>query len=248
MSAPVHCVAPDDDLQLAQLRLSGLGISSLAVVDEESRPVGVISMTDLIHVGREQAISRAKAALLTLPDQPVSAQMTSEIVAVAPDDSIETAARCMLERQIHRIYVVDAGKLTGVLSTRDVMLAIRDKRVNRPIEKWMSSPAFTIRAQEPISLATERLEKAHVSGLVVLDGEWPVGLFTQRESLESRSHTRDTPVEEVMSSAMLSLESATPIHRAAAQAAALRVRRVIATRGRKIEGILTGLDFVRAAT
>jgi hypothetical protein len=46
---------------------------------------------------------------------------------------------------------------------------------------------------------------------------------------------------------MLALETTTPLHRAAAQAAALRVRRVIAVKNRRIEGILTGLDFARAA-
>jgi CBS domain-containing protein len=111
----------------------------------------------------------------------------------------------------------------------------------------MSSPAFTVRASEPISLATDRLEKAHISGLIVVDGEWPVGFFSQREALAARDLPRSTPVEEGMTSAMLALEADTPLHRAAAQAAELRVRRVIAVRSRNIEGILSGLDFARSA-
>ena len=50
-----------------------------------------------------------------------------------------------------------------------------------------------------------------------------------------------------MNPAMLSLEADTPLHRAAAQAEALRVRRVIVVNNRQIEGILTGVDFARAA-
>jgi hypothetical protein len=50
-----------------------------------------------------------------------------------------------------------------------------------------------------------------------------------------------------MDAAMLALEVDTPLHRAAAQAEAMRVRRIIAVKGRRLEGILTGLDFARAA-
>jgi hypothetical protein len=46
-----------------------------------------------------------------------------------------------------------------------------------------------------------RLEKAHVIGRVVVEDDWPVGLFTQREALDARDRERNTPVEEVMSAA-----------------------------------------------
>jgi CBS domain-containing protein len=86
-----------------------------------------------------------------------------------------------------------------------------------------------------------------VSGLAVLDDGWPVGVFTQEEALEARDQPRDTPVETAMNPAMLALEAETPLHRAAAQAEALRVRRIIVVRGTRLEGILSGLDFARAA-
>jgi predicted transcriptional regulator len=247
MSAPAHTVREDADLREVQRRMAELSVASLPVMDGDAQPVGVISRSDLIRVGQRQAGGQGKAALLTLPDMPVTRRMSKEIVTVGVDAPVAAAARLMVEGRLHRIFVVDAGKLVGVLSTRDVMLAIRDKRVRTPISSAMSSPVFTIRHNEPISLATERLGKARVSGLVVLEDEWPVGLFTQREALEARDDPRETPVEEVMSAAMLALDLNTPIFRAAEQAAAVRVRRVIAVKGSRMEGILTGLDFARCA-
>jgi hypothetical protein len=47
---------------------------------------------------------------------------------------------------------------------------------------------------------------------------------------------------------MLCLDQDTPLHRAAAQAASMDVRRVIAVRDRRLRGILTGIDFARAAS
>jgi predicted transcriptional regulator len=247
MSSPVHTVGPDDDLREVQRRLDGMSIASLAVVEGDGALVGVISRTDLIRVGRRQAGSRAKAALLTLPDMPVSRRMSKEVVKLGPKDSVANAAKQMVKGRLHRIFIEESGRLTGILSTKDVMIAIRDKRVKSPISEWMSSPVFTIRTEEPVSLAAERLEKARVTGLVVVEDDWPVGLFTQREALEAGDRERDTPVEEVMSSSLLALDVDTQLYRAAAQAAATRVRRVIAVRGKRMEGILTGLDFARAA-
>lgn len=246
MTAPVHTVHPDVDLVTAQTRLSGLTISSLAVVDGK-RLRGVISMTDLIRVGRRQTETGRRTQLLSLPDMSVRKLMSQNVAVVGPADTVAAAAERMVHGRFHRVYVQEHGALVGVLSTMDIMLAIQDKRMKDPISQWMSSPAFTVRATEPISMAVERLEKAHISGLIVVDDGWPVGLFTQREALESRDESGDTRVEHVMNPAMLALDVGTPLHRAAAQAAALRVRRVIAVKHRSIEGILTGIDFARAA-
>ena len=248
MSSPVHSIRPEDNLREAQRLLDGLSITSLAVVGGNGDLVGVLSRTDLIRVGRRQAGSRGKADLLTLPEMRVSRRMTQEVVKVAPRDPLAVAAKQMVKDRLHRVFVEEAGRLVGVLSTNDVMLAIRDKRVKNPISEWMSSPVFTIRSEEPVSLAVERLEKARITGLVVVEGNWPIGLFTQREALEAHDQPRNTPVEEAMSAALLALDVAAPLHRAAAQAAATRVRRIIAVRGRNMEGILTGIDFARAAS
>jgi len=248
MSSPVHTVRPDDDLRKAQRLLDGLSITSLAVVDGEGEIVGVLSRTDLIRVGRRQAGSRGRASLLTLPEMPVSRRMTTEVIKVDLSDPVADAAKRMVKGRLHRVFVQESGKLVGVLSTKDVMLAIRDKRVKSPISEWMSSPVFTIRADEPVSLAAGRLEKARITGLVVVDDDWPIGLFTQREALEAHDRERNTPVEEVMTAALLALDVDTQLYRAAEQAAATRVRRVIAVRGKSMEGILTGSDFARAAS
>lgn len=247
MNAPVHTVRENDNLQTVQQRLGELGISSLAVVSDKGKLVGVISQTDLIRVGRRQAGSRGKAALLTLPDKKVSRRMATKVVTVGSKEPLSVAAKKMVESRFHRIFVVDSAGLVGVLSTKDVMLAIRDKRVNHPISQWMSSPVFTVRHSEPISLATERLAKARITGLVVVEHGSPVGVFTPREALEARDEPRDLPVEEAMSAAMLALAVDTPLHRAAAQAAELNVRRIVAMKGSKMEGILSGIDFARAA-
>ena len=247
MSSPALSVTPDTLLDEVYEKMQETHISSLGVT-EGDKLVGVITRTDLLRLGHRQAGKRRGAELLTLPSQKVSEVMTTELVTVAPGSKLDQAADLMLRGRLHRVYVVDGDQLKGVLSTRDVMSAIHDKRLNKPISAFMSSPIFSVRAGEPISLASERLEKARVSGLVVLDDRYPVGVFTQSVALACKELPRETPIEEVMSSAILLLSPHTPIFRAAAQAAAMEVRRVIVWDGKKVDGILTGLDFARAAS
>lgn len=248
MSAPVLTVDEGTSLSDVHRALSNSGVSSFIVTGEGGRPAGVISRTDLLRVGRSSAHSLRKKMLLVLPSIPVRDVMRTEIVSVTPTTSVGEAAAIMVDRHIHRVFVMDGDALAGVFSTKDVMAAIHDKRVTTPISEVMSAPAFTIRALEPLSLATDRLEKAHISGLVVVDEEeWPVGTFTQLDGLQSRFLPGETPVEDAMSYAMLCLDVRTPLHRAAAQAHETRARRVLAVDDRKIQGVLTGINFARAA-
>lgn len=248
MTSPVVSVNADATLEEAYRRMQEGNISALVVRDPASgAKLGMIRRGDVLRVGRLEAGRRPSDATLTLPDRPVSDEMTQDVPIVGPNAPLSEAADLMVKNRTHRVLVTeDDGSCSGIVTTRDLMRALEEKRVNNPVSEFMSHPVFTIRTDEPVSLAVERLERARVTGLVVVENEWPVGIFTQVEALESRDVPRHTAVEDLMSSRILALRPDTRLHRAAAQAAATRVRRVIVQDGDKLAGILTGLDFARA--
>lgn len=248
MHSPVVTVRPDAGLDDAFRTMTDRGISSLPVVDADDRLLGILSRTDLLRVASRESGIRADASSLTLPDRPVSEEMTGEVRTVARDEDLEVAARQMVKHRIHRVVVTEDDRPVGILSTRDLMLALEEKGVNHPVREFMSSPVFTIRAEEPLAMAVERLEKARVTGLVVVEDDWPVGLFSQTEAMEARDLPRSTAVGDVMNPRILTLAPGTRLHRAAAQAAATRVRRIVVQDGDRLVGILTGLDFARAVS
>ncbi|HSN98049.1 MAG TPA: CBS domain-containing protein [Candidatus Nanopelagicales bacterium] len=248
MSAPVLTVPESTPVFEVHRMLTERRISCVPVIDGGGVPVGVISRTDLLRAGRMETKARGHAPLLTLPDQTARELMHVGVFTVTPDTQVGQAANVLVKRRIHRAFVEDSGRLVGVLSTKELLLAIRDKRVGDPISEHMSPSVFTISVTAPLSLATDRLAKAHVSGLVVVDeDEWPVGTFSQTEALLARDVHTDTAVEEVMSYAMLCLDVRTPLFRAAAQAHATFARRVLAIEDRRVRGVLSGLDFARVA-
>lgn len=250
MTTQVATIGPDMMLSRIARELDERHISAMPVVDDKGAMLGVISRTDLLRVGRIQAGSHRKASVLTLPERRASELLKEKSrvpIVVTPTTSLRDASRKMRDERVHRVFVVDNGTLVGVISTLDVMLAVRDAKIDMPISEIMSTPLFSITAQQPLSAAVERLEHAHVTGLVVLDDDFPVGVFTQLEAMQSRDLPRDTRVDELFDPSMLCLPVTTKVFRAAEQAARMNVRRIIPCRDRDAVGIVTSFDFVKLA-
>ena len=55
--------------------------------------------------------------------------MTHHAIALSPNDTVLAAADVMRGHSIHRVLVVDEGKLVGILSTIDLARAVADRRV-----------------------------------------------------------------------------------------------------------------------
>jgi acetoin utilization protein AcuB len=64
-----------------------------------------------------------------LAEHTVDEAMSRRVVAVEPETTVQAAARLMTTRQIHRLLVLEQGKLVGLLSTMDVMRVVADARV-----------------------------------------------------------------------------------------------------------------------
>ncbi|MCS6911672.1 MAG: CBS domain-containing protein [Myxococcota bacterium] len=246
MSAPALSVGANERVSEAYRLLRERRISSLAVTDGEGRPVGIITRSDLLRVGHMASRQSDRPALLSLPDVPVSAVMSAGLVWAAPEETLLDAARRMVERRVHRLYVIKNERLQGVLSTQDLARALVVSRSRTPAARYMSSPVRTIDALEPLSAAVARLAEDRVTGLIVVEGGKPVGLFSQLEALQARDEPPDTPVGDVMGYSLACLAADTPLGRVAGSVVDTRVRRVLLVEEGRMAGILTGLDFARA--
>lgn len=244
MSTPVLTIGVLTPLRSVAELMRENDVSSLAVVSADATLDGIVTYTDLLRVGTHHADG---GSLLSFPESAtVSDAMSLDVAAVDGSMSCAEAAAIMVKKRYHRLVVNRGGDLVGVLSPFDLMRLIVDQGVETPISTYMSKPLITISVEEPISVATQKLEQSRVSTLIVVEGEWLVGLFTQREALQSRRFDKETSVESVMTPAFVALETGTPIHRAAANALTLGARRVVAMSQGRPEGILSGLDMARA--
>lgn len=89
---------------------------SVAVIDGQARPVGMITDRDVCMGAYTTGSS--------LWDVPVSRSMSHPVVVVGQDDDVEEAERLMREKMVRRLPVVDGdGKLVGILSLSDLARA-----------------------------------------------------------------------------------------------------------------------------
>lgn len=240
MTSPVETVQIGESLASANAMFTEQGVSALAVVDESGMLKGVVSRTDVLH-----AAVFSHGETFRVPDRPVEEIMQSPALQVSSDERLAKAAKLMLKNHVHRVFVTKDGKPEGVVSTRDLMRAVREKRVKTPISEIASGSVVKIKADDPIAMAVDRLDRSNKHGLVVVEEDFPVGIFDQACALESRRLPPTTAVENAMNVRILILPAAMGLGRAAEQAVGMNVRRILIEDDLGVTGIVGGLDFAR---
>jgi len=142
MTGRVVSIEQDAPLHQAVATLVDRGFSAAPVIDAAGRPVGVLSMSDvLVHDRNTIARSRpvpeyylrsdlagrvgetADRFQVEIADRtPVRDLMTPVIFSVRPDTPSRQVVEEMLQLRVHRLFVIDAdGVLVGVVSMSDVL-------------------------------------------------------------------------------------------------------------------------------
>jgi CBS domain-containing protein len=122
--------------------LSGKGFSAAPVIDEAGRPVGVLSLADLVVHGQAAAIPASGRGDDRTSRPLVRDVMTPTVFSVAPETPAGTVVEQMLGLQVHHLFVVDqGGVLIGVISTLDVLRHLRPEppaapRIMGAYEPW----------------------------------------------------------------------------------------------------------------
>jgi CBS domain-containing protein len=243
MTTDLASVAPDAPLSEVARVLADRRISAVPVIDVEGLVLGVVSRADLLHAGRFEAAEHGGRFALRLPDRPAHELIVRRPRLCTPWTTLREAAREMREHRIHRLFVVDDGGPVGVISTLDIVRAVRDARTETAIATLMTAPVVTAHVSTRLADAVAMLDRARVTGLVVVDDRWPVGAFSQAEALAARDVPGDTPIEDLYDASIICMPAYTAAHRAAAQLAQLDVRRLIASVHHEAAGIVTGQDF-----
>lgn len=243
MTTDLETVAPGASLDEVARKLADRRISAVPVV-ADGVILGVVSRSDLLHAGNFLAMEHSGRLALELPDQHAIDLVAARPHVCKATASLRDAAREMRRYRIHRLFVVDRdGGPVGVISTLDLVAAVRDARSELTIRELMTSPVLTIPVTAPLGDAVDMLDRAHITGLVVVDERWPIGMFTQTEALAARDLPGRTPIDDLYDPSIICMPATTCAYRAAAQAAQLDVRRVIACEHREAIGVVTGLDF-----
>ena len=113
------------------------------------------------------------------------------VVAVAPDDTLDTAYKRMRTADVSQLPVMDDGRLIGLIDESDLLDAVdegrtlspadRDRRFRRPVSAAMTAKLSTLQAREPLEHLIPIFERDQVA--IVMDGRDFLGLITRVDLL-----------------------------------------------------------------
>lgn len=128
MRKEVFTVSVDADVFTIAREFARRGITGAPVVDRENRVVGVVSQSDLIRFIEEQAGPNKDFYAESEPDVPrdgptrtAAELMTPDVIAAGPDVTVDELSRMMLKRGVHRVLIMEDGKLLGIVTTMDIL-------------------------------------------------------------------------------------------------------------------------------
>jgi CBS domain-containing protein len=124
----IYSVGPEDPVLQAIKLMAERHVGALVVMKAEEL-LGIVSERDyarkVILMGRSS------------DDTPVKDIMTSQVVTVAPNQSLDDCMRLVTERRIRHLPVVEGGKVVGMISIGDLVKAVIEDQ-QRTIEQLES--------------------------------------------------------------------------------------------------------------
>jgi CBS domain-containing protein len=137
MTRQVVKLSPDQLVEEAVIELVSHGLSGAPVVDEDGRPVGVLSEYDCLRV-------LAESAFEGWPAGRVRDWMTEEVETVRSDEDVFALAGRMTSSRHRRLFVVEDDKLVGVVARADLVKALAER-----IEEKRSPTTYELIANPP---------------------------------------------------------------------------------------------------
>ena len=111
----IQSVHPDESVYDAIQKLANANIGALIVV-EDDRPVGIFTERDYAR----NVVLKGKSS----PTTPVRDIMTTRVIFVKPEQSVEDCMAIMTDKHIRHLPVLDGEKLVGMISIGDLVKSI----------------------------------------------------------------------------------------------------------------------------
>ncbi len=197
-------------------------VHALVVVDRDSRPMGILSDYDLMA---GEWLSQDADSLTTMRKLCAGDLMSYPIISIADDAPLKEAAQLLLDKDVSRLLVTEAGKPVGMIAGSDFVASLaREERINRnTVADVMSDAILVCRDKTPVTSIARTMTYAHYRSVVVVDAHGKqLGVVSERDIIpliKNGGMKEDVTVVDVMHT-MLSVD----IHASLREAADLMIK------------------------
>ncbi len=146
MSRDIITVTPGMPVSEVAQTILNFKITSLPVVDDEGRLVGIVSEGDLVRCSRSNRDAHRswwltlmtgsgsnQADMLSLGDRRVGDVMSKDVLLASENESLPQLIELLSRRRIKRLPIVKNGKLVGIVSRVDVLRHLASSRSLRQV-------------------------------------------------------------------------------------------------------------------
>jgi CBS domain-containing protein len=106
---------------------------------------------------------------------------TRDLLTMEQETTLVDAAAAMTARRVGAALIVAGGRLTGILTERDVMRAVASGDVAGHVAEWMTRSPETVDADESTQQAGVVMIHGGFRHLPVLDAGAPCGIVSIRD-------------------------------------------------------------------
>ena len=119
MTENVITLHPEDSLNIVEHTFASHSFHHIPIVETGEKIVGMVSKTDLLQIAAiRKELSEREFKFIKVKDF-----MTRGITTVTPEDTLGSVAEIFRTNQFHAVPVVASGKVIGIVTTHDVIIA-----------------------------------------------------------------------------------------------------------------------------
>ena len=116
------------------------------------------------------------------------------------------------------------------------------------VKDFMTTNVITFGFHETVLYAAKLMHQQDVGDLVIMDGNVPKGIVTERDLVRrvmAPKKSLDTKVSEIMSDPLITIEENASIRDAARKMVKYKIRRLPVTKNKVLVGIIVASDFAK---
>ena len=176
MNEDVVLVKENEQVSHARNLMLKHGYSRILVVDQEGKPVGILTEKDLIRKMRANGPQWKRRPIDKISIRRV---MTSHPITITPFRELREAVEQMIKNNISSLPVVDNGELVGIITKSDLMDFYSQKFAKKwKVSQLMTSEVVTVNENHSIGHVISIMEDHKIGKVIVMRDNEPVGIIT----------------------------------------------------------------------
>ena len=132
--------------------------------------------------GKLMGIVSRRDIFRKLDEDQLSLIMKKDCITIGPDATLAEAARILSDKRIHRLPVIEGGRLVGIVTPTDILREVRNMKTDMKAEDVIRTTCVTAYEGDPLTYIVSAMRISDVAAVPVLDANGDLtGILTDRD-------------------------------------------------------------------